>query len=247
MAITLVDQKKKYDEDRFKSAMQDFSELEKIVAFAPQDNWNPTLRKNLGSLARDDQTHYAGMTPDQFRNDAEEAYTDSEDNVRAYAKRHFYLLLDKLDTEQLLSLVSALPLAETGKEDLDRIAKAVIEKRKIEGAARENKLEGYVQERLRDAEPWRQRAYFKYSIVNVDYNKRTFQAYAGEAEIELMKAISNGNGELDKGKLHNLLRESYAKIVADKGEDSNEAKDYQLKVGREVTGVKDYKQLAKAA
>jgi len=234
MAIRTVNPADAYNQPGFASAMEDFGKLEEILQgiSSPEGNWNPILRKDLGNLLKGDPKFYESLTPDTVINDASEVYKTHSDNIAKYSANKFNFLLGKLDEKALLLLVRSLPLVKTGKEDLDKIVDAVSEQRKIGEAAQEGSIEAYVQEKLKNAEEWRQRAYFGYSALNQEYNRRTFQAYARVAEVELANAIKNKDGKVDKKKLYDLIAESYGKITADKGVDSKEAKAYQLSVAK---------------
>ena len=236
MAIRTVNPQDAYSKGNFVNAMEDLGTLEAILqgVSQPAGNWNPNFRKKLGDLSRDDERFYAGITPDQVMNDNSETIRQYRDTMVEYAKGKWNVLLGKLQAEDLPGLIYRLPLVKTGNKDLDEIVDAVNDRKEAEEAERQGNAKGYVENKLRGAADWRTRAYFSYSAYNEQYTQNTFNSYKTVAEIKLQKALQDKNGKIDRAKALRLVRESYDKIVADKGIDSDEAKEFRYTTAKAV-------------
>lgn len=230
MAIKTVNPGDAYDRQRFVDAMKDFSDLEGIShnLNTPEGNWHPDLRKDLGTLLRDNQTFYSGMAPDSVINDSNEAHEQYEKDMQNYAITNFSTLLGKVRGETLAQLVTLiLPVAETGKKGLDKTIKAINEKRKIEKMSKEGGIESYVMEKLAKASDWRKEAFFGYSVGNPDYIQRTFQAYAQSAEQDFRNEVLDNQGNIKTKVLREIIKENYAQLIAKDTEKSDKiAKGY---------------------
>lgn len=227
-----------YDRRRFVDAMKDLSDLGVIShnLNTPEGNWDPKFRKDLEillddpNIPEDEQISYAGMAPDSVIKDANKAHSQYDKQMQNYAITNFSTLLGKLSGETLLQLVaSVLPVAETGKKNLDRVVKAIQEKRKIAKISKEGGIEQYVAEKLANASEWRKQAYFGYSIGNPDYIQRTFKAYAQSTEADLIKEIFEEDRKTIKSeKLRRILKENYAQLIAKDTEDSDKVAEAYL-------------------
>jgi len=225
-----------YSKDDFVSAMKDFNRLEFLAQGFSSDNkydWHPEFRKNLGDLLRGNQRFYAGMTPDNVKNDASEAHSDYQNKIAEYSKNKVYELLNQVKEEGLVSLVFSLPLVETGNEEYDKVKKAIDEKKKIEWAQERGEIMQYINERLKNMADWRKDAYFGYSMGDEGYVRRTFDSYAVETERKLSELVQK-DGKIDKEKLLNLIKANYKKIVESEKdkEDSDKAKSYRIAIAK---------------
>jgi hypothetical protein len=238
MAIRTINPGDAYNKGKFVGAMKDFTQLggdlEKISS--ADGNWNPSVRKDLGNLLRDNQTFYAGLQPDSVIDDTENCYSGLQDNVVKYTKNNFNELLNKIKDQNLLNLVLGLPLKESDTirvKKIKQVIKAINEKRKIEKITQEGGAENYVMEKLANASDWRKQAYLGYSIGNPDYTQRTFQAYAQSAEVSFREAITTSDGKkIDAPLLREVLRESYKAIDTSTDEGKNLAKVFQINIAQ---------------
>jgi hypothetical protein len=234
MAIRTLNPGDAYARQDFVNAMEDLTNLGGIsqTASTADGNWNPDLRKGLGKLLQNNQTFYSGVEPDSVINDAQTSYSQYEGEMVDYVITNFSTLLGKSTKDQgLMALATSLPLKETGNRSMDKTIKVINEKKKIAKIMQEGGIEGYVMDKMRNAEPWRQEAFFGYSVGNQGYMEKTFQAYAQSAEMDFRNALFV-DGNLNKGKIRNIVKENYNMIVADKGANSKEAKAFQMAVAQ---------------
>jgi len=234
MAIRTVNPTDAYNKSSFVDAMQDFNKLsgnlEKISS--ADGNWNPSARKRIGSMLRDDQTFYTGLPPDSVIDDAENFYSEAEDKITGYARRKFNTLLNKIKAEDLVDLVLGLPLEEVGSDSVKQAVRAINEKRKLAKAAKERRAQDYVNEKLANASDWRKESYFGYSIGNPDYTERTFRSYVQSAESDFRSAISDTQGKLNTRKLRDVLRANYQAIDNSTNNGKELAKAFQVNVAQ---------------
>jgi len=230
MAMKTVNLGDVYNRQKFVGAMKDLSDLGGLVEkiSAPEGNWNPCIRADIHGLINPPVESYAGLAPDSVINDANEAHSKYEENMQNYAIKNFDILLGKISGETLLQLVtSVLPVDKTGNKGLDKVIKAINEKRKIAKAAEKGDIHSYVNEKLKDASDWRKQAYFGYSIGNPDYVQRTFQAYAQSSEQDFSKEVLDNQGNIKENVLRKIIRENYTQLVAKDTEESDKvAKRY---------------------
>ena len=234
MVIKTINPRDAYNKDRFVDAMKGLDKLEYLLQgiSRPEGNWNPDLRKNLGDLILTDirnrevrERFFAGVAPDNVIGEAEKAYSENQDRIIDYSKNKWENLLDKVSNEQLVSLVSMLPLVKTENRDYDKLKGIVDEKRKTGRAEQEGGIEAYVNDKLSRAPDWRKQAYYGYSMGDPSYTMRTFNAYKSDAEISFIKAIRKKNGELDRAKLLGLIRINYNQLIKDEAKKAEDKYD----------------------
>lgn len=227
-----------YDKNRFVPAMEFLSDLENAAqnVNTPEGNWNPTPRKDLGVLLKDNSTFYAGMAPDSVINDANEAFDQYNEAVQNYAIKNFSELLGKINGERLLQVIGSLPVVKTGRKNLDKLVKIINEQREIQKTAKEGSAQNYVAKRLEGASGWRKDAYFGYSIGNPDYTQRTFQAYVQSNQRDFMNAVFDKDENVKSEAqtiIRGIIRESYKQLVAkDTENDDKVAQMYLSAVAR---------------
>jgi len=242
--IRTVDPREAYDKDNLVNAMEDIGSLESVLKATSQEPWDPEAAKKLGALTRDDPRFYAGLNPRHVANDTNEVLDENLERIRKYAKRHFSSLFDELSGKALLALAQSLPLEETGDENLDNIAKAILEIKKVQEAGKSRDgIRAYVASRMKDAPKWMKTAYEEFSSGDFAYIEKTFEAYVETAQVDYAKAIQTEGGRIRKDKLYDLVSESYEKVKANKGENSKEAKLYEEMVARLVGNGSQIEQL----
>lgn len=237
MAMRSIGPRSAYNRNNFVNAMEDLSKLEYLAQTLNSGSghdWDPELRRDLGNLLRDNQIFYAGLTPDNVKNDSGEAYFDYQNRINEYSKDKLEILLDKVSAIGSLSLVLSLPLVETGNKDYDKIKKIIDRKREIDFAEKQGRIEDYVNNKLKKASDWRKEAYFKYSMGDPSYITRTFNAYKIDNEMDFNRAIRRESGQIYRKKLLDLIKANYNKIVGDEEnrEDSDKAKLYRSVIAK---------------
>ncbi len=228
MAMRTVNSQDAYDKDKFVDAMEDLSKLELIsqTAETPEGHWNPDLRRELGNLARENQTFYAGLTPDHVMGDSQRIYSQYRNKMGSYVKNKVDSLIDKINGENLISLVKQLPFVRTGNREYDKIKRLVDEKRKIAEAKEKGAIENYVNEKMMRASDWRKESYYGYSMGDPTYVMRTFNAYEMDNQADFIKATHTEERNIREKKLRGLIKANYEKIKSEKGEDHVLAKVY---------------------
>lgn len=244
MAIKTVDPNRAYDKNSFVSAMEDYGKLETIVREVENPNsngkWEPEVRKTLGDLYQDTPAFYAGLGADQVIEDSRAAIKTPQKNLLAYTIKNWDILLGKADFDEkaLLALIQRiLPLVKTGNSSLDKIIDAVSELRKInevEETAKQDPgiIADYVRGKISESKDKNRRESYAYSQLDLEYNRRCFVAYANAINARFESSVRNSKGKVDKARLLGLFKESYKRILADKGKDSKEAKAYQMIVAK---------------
>lgn len=226
MAMKSINPREAYDQSKFVGAMEDLSDLGGIAQniSAPEGNWHPDLRKNLGILLRNNQAFYSGMSPDSVMDDLNEAHKQHEKEMQNYAIINFSTLLGKVSGKKLLQLVGSLPLSKTKRKNLDEVINTINEKREIERISKEGGMEEYVMGKLAKASDWRKQAYFGYSIGNGNYAERTFQAYAQSAEQDFARQLLDKKGNIKPEAevvLREIIKENYSQFVAKDTDDTD--------------------------
>jgi len=213
----------------FKKARGDVSTLEQILqgVSKPEGNWDPNFREVLGKLTEDNPGHYAGMSPDVVIKSTEAAHRQYGEELRQYVIPNWDNMLKRLDGEKAVNYVFNVPLVETGDAELDKIGKAMGEKKKINNIMRTGEgIQDYVEGKIETAPQWRQEV-FAYASGTQNFIESVFQSYARQTEIDFNKIVRNKNKTFRAGKLRDLADKSYRKVIADEGVDGENAQKYQ--------------------
>lgn len=240
MAIYTANSNKPYEKKDFMAAIADVSSLEALVQGAqkPEGNWNPKIRQNLGNLLHDNPAFYSGMSPDALIQDSSEALKENNGKLQEYINKYFKKLVHKLSNLQdgdLVELINNLPLekVKTENAELDAVINSINELKALEKAQEHGNYGEYVAKKMKNVSGWRKNA-SKYNMSNPQWVQQVFNSYAGAAQAEFQRVLSNEDGSgIDKNKLISLIKNAYAKL----DENSKEAVQYRNIIGRVIASI----------
>ncbi|PIN77746.1 hypothetical protein COV15_01545 [Candidatus Woesearchaeota archaeon CG10_big_fil_rev_8_21_14_0_10_34_12] len=227
-----------YDRDSFVSARDNLGDLEDYVKKLTEDADNPDAMEDLGKLLYGDTN--ISTSPVDLRIAGNSALSEGYDNLAKYVEKNFATFMNKLDEDDLQSLVFSLPLYLTGSEDHNRLVSMIKEIRKL-GEIAENASKGdskgltnYVMEKLKKAPDW-----LKSSVGRFIESEKTisnlFGAYFREVQVEFNKAVHTEEGKVRKELLCGLIKDSLARAkhemdIEPNGKDKGDIYDGNIKI-----------------
>jgi hypothetical protein len=237
MALRKVEPVDAYDESKFVGAVEDVLKLGNLEQGLKQSPDHPRLRQNLGSLLRDDDSHFGGMQTDLVFQELQTSRAESSGKLAGYTARNWSTLFDLLQEQDILYGILAspgIPLTDKkhGNSRVDDLLKAVSEYREIRQAESEGNIRGYLDERVERDQDWRDESY-AYGKNNDQYVSVAFNAYLTQASRDVKNAAtaekpdSEGKKVLDKALLRDTLTFAYENAGSD-----NEKSAYQLAVAQ---------------
>ena len=201
-----IDPKETYDSENTIKHYEDFKDINEYLQTVQKDPENTSAWEKAGGLLRKNPNYYFN-TKRSPRPDLEDALSEEYGNLARYAKNNSSTLYGKLESEDYEKLIQKVPLYKTGDKENDEFVDTINEYKKLNEAGNDsNKMNAYVQEKIRKAPRWAQISFARHGRTDLS---TIFESYLINIDAKLKSKMYEEDGETIKSKfLEKVFKDS---------------------------------------
>lgn len=201
-----INQNESYDRDNLIKHYEDFQDINQYLQAIKEDPENTGAWGDAGELLRKNPYYYfkSERSP---RSDLEDSLSEEYSNLGKYVKNNSSTFYGKIESEDYIELIQKVPLCKTGDEEHDEFVDTINEYRKLNEMGNDpNKMNTYVQEKIRKAPRWAQISFARYGKNDLNTN---FESYLINIDSKLKSKMYEEDGKTIKSKfLEKVFKDS---------------------------------------